>query len=262
MSVSIHISFIRCGSKNFMFACSFFLAIALSILLLASALHAQSDGEMFTPKEATKPHVHFPSPRSSGAVRAAVGLRLLTLPQDIVEDEINKAPALDAVVTVGLPWQFEAGGSAVLQYVTNQFRAGGRWTHRLGDFGIGVGYDIGLWFGFVDFEGFDNRANGWTHYPNLALGYDLGDVLLTVKAEAIWLHAMRTFAGENEVRSTRNRLAGSAVTVVLEQPFWKDTHASLGVRLSLTEFHYQSWFAFSTFERKLLFSELMLGILL
>jgi hypothetical protein len=209
-----------------------------------------------------RPSLYYPISRDVGDVNAALGVRLLTLPQDLVEEEINKAPSLDITGVLALPMHLDLTGGATLQYVTNQLRLGARWTHRMGDVGVGVGYDVSLWFGFVDFEGFDNRANGWTNYPNVSIGYDFGDVLLTVKSELIWMQAMRSFAGESEVRNTRNHVAGAAVTAVLEQPFWSDTHALLGVRLSITDFHYQSWFAFSTFGRRLLFSELLLGILL
>ena len=228
--------------------------LPLLLLIMALPLRAQT--------ESMRPWLHFPAPLGAGEMRAIAGLRLLTLPVDIVEEEINKAPSLDCAVVLGLPGQTGLRGQAVLQYVTNHFRLGATWSQRLGAFGVGLGYDIGFWFGSVDFEGFDNRGNGWTHYPQLSLGYDFGDVLLSLRAEAIWMQAMRSFAGENEIRNTGNRLAGGAVTAVLEQPFWGATHVALGVRLSVTEFHYQSWFAFSTFERRLLFSELILGVLL
>ncbi|MDT8322557.1 MAG: hypothetical protein RRA94_00495 [Bacteroidota bacterium] len=231
-------------------------AMLLWLLLLPAAVR------LCAQTGAVRPWLYFPAPRGAGDVRTMVGVRLLTLPREIVEEEINKAPALDGAVAIGLRGQTALHAQAILQYVTNHIRVGGKWTHRLGNFGIGAGYDIGIWFGFADFEGFDNRGNGWTHYPQLLFGYDFGDVLLSLRGEVIWIQAMRTFVGENEIRSTGNRIAGGSLMAVLEQPFWGNTHAALGVRLSLTEFHYQSWFAFSTFERKLLFSELILGILL
>ncbi|MBN1447739.1 MAG: hypothetical protein JXA28_07390 [Bacteroidetes bacterium] len=234
------------------------------LLLFLLSIHGTVHGQegMREQEVQRRRSVSFPAPRAAWDLRGAVGLRLLTLPQDIVEEEINKAPSLDLGAMYGLPLQWELRGSAVLQYVTNEFRLGARWTHAIGPVGFGAGYDVGLWFGFVDFEGFDNRGNGWTHYPSLSAGYDFGDVYLTFQGEVIWMQAMRTFAGENELRTTRNRIAGTAVSAVLEQPFWGTTQVLFGVRLSFTDFHPQSWFAFSTFERKLLFSELLLGVLL
>jgi hypothetical protein len=208
------------------------------------------------------PSVYYPAPREAWSTEAAVGIRVLTVPRDIAEEEINKAPSLDAQAVLGLPWQFSLKGRMVLQYYTNIFRAGARWSFRLGDFSFSVGDDVAFWFGFFDFEGFDNRMSGWINYPNVALGHDFGDVRLTAKGEAIFLLAQRSFAGENEVASTKNIMAGGAVSLVLEQPLWHRTHVLLGIRLAWTEFHYQTWFAFSAFNRKLLFSELLFGVLL
>lgn len=208
------------------------------------------------------PGVYFPAPREAWESDVAIGLRVLTVPRDIAEEEINKAPSLDVQAVMGMPWQFSANARVILQYFTNHFRAGARWSQRFGRFSIAVGDDAAFWFGFFDFEGFDNSMNGWINYPNLALGWDFGDVRLTAKGEAIYLLSLHSLAGENEVSTTRNVIAGGALSLVLEQPLWHNTHALLGVRLAWTKFHYQTWFAFSTFDRRLLFSELMFGLLL
>jgi len=230
------------------------------LLTIVNMLPAQTSGYGASPSD--RPVLCYPASPAGETVQFAVGIRLLTLPQDIVEEEINKAPSLDLAGRLSLfPW-IDVTGNATVQYFSNQLRLGLRSAHRTGDIALSAGYDVGLWFGFVDLEGFDNRANGWTHYPHVSMGYDFGDVFLTVRSELIWMQAMRSFAGNNEVRNTRNRIAGSAWSAVLEQPFWGNTHVQLGLRLSYTDFHYQSWFAFSTFERKLLFSELLFGVLL
>jgi hypothetical protein len=208
------------------------------------------------------PAVFYPMPREAGDCDAAVGLRVLTVPRDVAEEEINKAPSLELQAVLGLPLQFSVPAFATLQYFTNHFRTGLRWTHRFRNLSISAGDDVAFWFGFVDFEGFDNRANGWMNYPNVSVGYDFGDVRLTAKVEAVYLMSMQSFAGEDEVSMSRNFNTGWALMLVLEQPFWKDTHVLLGFRLARTDFHYQTWFAFSTFDRKLLFSELLFGVLL
>ncbi len=223
-----------------------------ALLLNASFLAAQE----------AAPAIYYPAPRAAWSTDVSIGLRVLTVPRAIAEEEINKAPAVDVQIAMGLPWQFAVDGRMVLQYVTNHFRAGLRWTYRFGPLSAGIGDDAAFWFGFFDFEGFDNSMSGWINYPNLSLGWDFGDVRLTARGEAIYLMSQRSLAGENEVSSTKNRIAGGALTLVLEQPFWHDTHALLGVRLAWTKFHYQSWFAFSTFDRRLLFSELLFGLLL
>ena len=103
---------------------------------------------------------------------------------------------------------------------------------------------------------------GWEYYPNVSLGWKIDDVELTLKTEAIIVTSLKSWAGENTVAKEKNLLAGGAASIVLEQPFWNNTRALLGIRLAWTEFYHQTWFVFSTFARKLLFSELIFGIIL
>ncbi|MFZ1729474.1 MAG: hypothetical protein WBQ23_03890 [Bacteroidota bacterium] len=231
-------------------------------LLAVCALPLMAQDDTPPVNQEMPPSVYYPAPKAAWSVDAAVGIRVLTVPRDIAEEEMNKAPSLDVHAVLALPWQFSLNGRMEIQYFTNNFRAGLRWSQRLGDFGVAVGDDIAFWFGFFDFEGFDNRMSGSINYPNIAVGHDFGDVRLTAQGEAIVLFSQRSFAGENEVASAQHVLAGGALSLVLEQPVWHHTHVLLGIRLAWTEFHYQTWFAFSTFNRKLLFSELLFGVLL
>ena len=227
---------------------------ALAVWISAGMLQAQ--------EHPAPSSVCYPAPKEVWRTDVAVGLRLMTVPQDIIEEMMNRAPSVEAQAVMGLPLQFGLRGRVVLQYFTNQFRLGPQWSMRLGDFSAGVGMDAALWFGFVDFESFDNRGNGWLAYPHVSVGYDFGDVRATLGAEGIFLLAQRSFAGDLEVASTKNTIAGGALLAALEQPLWPGSQTVLGVRLAWSKFHYQTWFAFSTFDRPLLFSELFIGVLL
>jgi hypothetical protein len=232
------------------------------LVLLALALVLASQGRLAAQDATPPPSVYYAAPMQAWDTEVALGLRLLTVPREIAEEEINKAPSIEVLTVTGLPWQFAVRSGAVLQFVTNHFRLGAMWSFRLGDVSIGVGDDWAFWFGFIDIEGFDNRANGWVNYPGVSLGYDFGDVRLTVKGEGIFILSQHSLAGENEVSSTKRVLSGGVMTLVVEQPLTEAAHVFLGVRLALTKFHYQTWFAFSTFDRHLLFSELMFGVIL
>ncbi|MDX9757603.1 MAG: hypothetical protein RBU27_00435 [Bacteroidota bacterium] len=226
--------------------------IVLLLLLLPSALRAQETPE----------GMHFPAPGPVWSSQSAIGLRLLTVPRDIAEEELNKAPSIEAQSVLSLPWHFSVRGGAVLQVLTNELRLGTHWSWRLGDVSMSVGDDWAFWFGFMNLDGFDNRANGWINYPGVAVGIDLGAARLSARGEGIFLLSQHTLAGESEVSSTKRMLVGTALTLAMEQPISRGTEMYLGVRLSRTKFHYQTWFAFSTFDRHLLFSELLIGVLL
>jgi hypothetical protein len=190
-----------------------------------------------------------------------VGLRVLNVPQDIAEEEINKAPSVDASIVLALPASVELRTSATVQYLTNEFRVGSRWSLGFGPLRMGIANDVSYWFGFMDFEGFDNHMRGMIDYPSVDLSFHLDDVASSLRFEGIYVLSQRSFAGELEVGSGKNVLAGWAVTAMVEQPFIGRTPVYLGARIAISEFHPQTWFAFSTFKRKLLYSELLVGVL-
>jgi hypothetical protein len=232
------------------------IGVALAILMVVGA------GRLPAQDSLRPGAVYHPGPLDAWVTEAALGLRLMTLPRAIVEEEINKAPSIELQTMTGLPWQLSLRTGVVLQFVTNHFRFGAQWSFRLGNFSFGIGDDWAYWFGDIDYEGFDNHANGWINYPGASVGYDFGDVRMTARGEGIFIITQRTYAGENEVSFYKGVLSGGALTLVMEQPLTRTAHVQLGVRLSWTNFHYQTWFAFSTFDRRLLFSELLFGVLL
>lgn len=208
-------------------------------------------------------HSHFASSvRASWTWSTAVGLRVLYVPQDIAEEEINKAPSVDASFALALPASVDLRTSATVQYLTNEFRLGSRWSVGVGSLRMGIANDISYWFGFMDFEGFDNHIRGMIDYPSVDISFHLDDVASSLRFEGIYVLNQRSFAGELEVGSGKNFLAGWAVTAMVEQPFIGHTPVYLGARIAFSEFHPQTWFAFSTFKRKLLYSELLVGVLL
>ncbi len=232
-----------------------FLSLAVFVLLtliLSAATWSQE----------RSPYVFHPEPKAAWSSDASVGLRVLAVPRDIAEEELNRAPALDFQLVIGLPLQLSLASAAEFQFVTNHFRGGLRFSHCVEDICLSIGDDVGFWFGFVDFEGFDNSMRGWMNFPNATLGYSLSDVRLSLRGELIYTISQRSFAGENEIASSKTAPVGGALSFILEQPLLHDMHVVLGIRLSLTEFHHQTWFAFSAFKRKLLYSELLFAVLL
>ena len=121
---------------------------------------------------------------------------------------------------------------------------------------------VAWWFGSLEVGGFDSKARGWENTPNVALGYALDAVLLSVKAEAILTTSYSSFNGENEVSSNQNLFSGVAFAFYIEQPAWKNTHLTLGFRAAYTKFHWMTWALFSTFDRYLFYPEFTMGFIL
>jgi hypothetical protein len=208
------------------------------------------------------PGVYYPSRLPYGEWRGSIGLSLSTLPQEIVEEEMNQSPAADFQSRLGMPWGFSIEGRALVQVLQNHVSLGARWSHSLGRFAFGIGDDIAWWFGFLAVEGFDDKADGWLNYPYITIGYDFGSFQLAGRAEAVLVMSYRSFAGENKISTEKNSFSGFSFSLAIEQPFWKNTHLALGLKLSYLRFYYQSWFVFETFKRYLFIPEISVGFIL
>lgn len=208
------------------------------------------------------PRLYYPAPLSLWQWQGSVGLTVATLPKDIVEEELNQSPAIDVHSRLGFPLGLSLDGRLVAQVLTNHMSIGAKWSHQFGRFALSVGDDIAWWFGFLTVEGFDNTGNGWLNYPNLSIGYDFDAFRIALKAEALLVLSYTSYAGENVISSDRNSFGGASVAVVIEQPFWKSTHVTLGFKASFMRFFYQSWFTYETFNRFLFIPELSVGFLL
>lgn len=212
---------------------------------------------------ARRPFIFYPSTPAEKEWQVSVGLTLTTLPRDITEEVAVRAPAFDLHALYGLPSNFSLDGRVFSQVVQNHFSVGPRWAHPMGRFSFSLGYDVAWWFGFLTtIDGFDTKASGWLNYPSITLGYDLEDVYLLAKMEAILNMYYRSYVGESELSTDQNTFSGMAFTLALEQPFWKNTHLTLGMRGSYTKFHWQTWSLFSTFDRYLFYPEIIIGFIL
>jgi hypothetical protein len=208
------------------------------------------------------PGLESPAPLGLWEWQKSIGLSLSTLPKEIVEEELNQSPALDLRSRLGLPWGFSADARLLIQVLTNHIAVGGRWSHAFGRFAFSIGDDAAFWFGFLTIEGFNNSANGWLNYPHITIGYDFGRLRLMLRADMLLVLSYRSYAGDNLLASDKNGFGGYSGSIIIEQPFWKNTHVTLGFKASYLRYFYQSWFTFETFNRYLFIPELSVGFIL
>jgi hypothetical protein len=208
------------------------------------------------------PGIASPAPLRLWEWRKSIGLSLSTLPKEIVEEELNQSPALDLRSRLGLPWGFSVDARILVQVLTNHIEIGGSWSHAFGRFAFSIGDDAAWWFGFLTIDGFNNTANGWLNYPHVTLGYDFGRFRLAVRADMLLVLSYRSYAGENILSSDKNGFGGFSGSISIEQPFWKETHVTLGFKASYLRYFYQSWFTYETFNRYLFIPELSVGFIL
>lgn len=196
---------------------------------------------------------------------ASIGLTATTMPYEITEELHYRIPAIDfhALRKVSDKWYID--GRVNVQAVQNIITVGPHWATKITDrISLGAGNDVGYWFGFINVEGFNTRGSGWQNYPNVSLGYRFNKrVLLTLRADAIMTAGVQTYAGNIPVTTSYKLFSGSSYAVFLEQPFYgKNKSLTLGFRAIYTSFYWQTWTAFTNFDRAFFYPQLIVGLIL
>lgn len=202
-----------------------------------------------------------PSPYRQGEFHSAGGLAMVVLPRTVVEEEIRTIPMLDYQCRYGLPAGFSVSGRVSSNYLTNFIALTPHWGYKFDRVSVGLGYGVSYWYGFVNMTGFDISAQSWLNAPNLMLGYDFIDWMLTVWFDTQIIASRSTKTDGAEVASGRNTLASYGIGVAIEQPFFGRTYSLLSFKVNYAKALYQAWLAFSTFNKYLVYPELSFALL-
>ncbi|GEO08363.1 hypothetical protein [Segetibacter aerophilus] len=207
--------------------------------------------------------IYFPHPMNNKWT-TSIGVTATTLPYDITEELHYRVPAGDLHVIRKIGNKVNLDGRLSFQVLQNLATVGARWTTELNNrVSVGAGNDVGYWFGFVNFAGFKSRGSGWQNIPNVAIGYRFNkQVLLSLRADAIMNFNIKTYAGNERVTTDYRVFSGSSYTIALEQPFYGKRNLTLGFRALYTDFFWQTWPAFESFDRNIFFPQLIIGLIL
>ncbi|MGI8633994.1 MAG: hypothetical protein ACR2KZ_01190, partial [Segetibacter sp.] len=80
--------------------------------------------------------------------------------------------------------------------------------------------------------------------------------------DAILNFDINTFAGKQRVVTEYRLFSGSSYTIAVEQPFYGKKNLTLGFRALYTDFFWQTWPSFESFDRNLFFPQLIIGLIL
>ena len=128
---------------------------------------------------------------------------------------------------------------------------------------MAIGNDVSYWFGSLNLDNVKTTGSGWQNYPNVAIGCRLNKaILLTLRAESIMNFGIKTYIGETPVTTDYRLFSGSAYTLALEQPFFGKKSMTLGLRAIYTDFFWQTWSLYESFDRNILFPQLIVGLIL
>lgn len=211
-----------------------------------------------------QPSLFYPEPYDAKKWQYSIGFSLITTPHEITEEGQYHLPAGDFHFTGRATKKIFLEGRLKFQVLQNSFSLGPRYVIHINErFSLAVADEQAFWFGWLKAEGFDTRAFGYLNYPSLSIGYSTKkEILITLKSELLLNQYFKSFAGKNELVSDRDFLSGFAIGLILEQPFFKDNHLSIGFRGIYTDFHWQTWVLYPTFDRLIFYPEIMAGFIL
>lgn len=212
-----------------------------------------------------QPEIYFPQAPLPGKWRKSIGVVFTTTPPALTEEVRVSVPAIDFNFQRGLSKHWFLAGRFQTQFVQNNLGLGLRWATPLTErLFLSGGYDMTGWVGALKIKDvFNSQAYGLEALPNVSVGYHLTrDLRLTVKSEAILDLYYRSQVGSLAVVHNKREINGYAFTFVLEQPFYHQRYVSAGFRASYSNFNWQLWSLFDTFDRNLFYPELIFNFIL
>ncbi len=227
---------------------------------MAHAVVAQTQTQL--PEQ---PGIYFPQAPQPGEWRKSLGLVITSTPPEITEEIRISVPAVDFNLQRGLSKHLFAVSRVQTQFVQTNLMLGLRWatplTNRLF---LSAGYEASGWFGALQIKDvFNSQAYGIQNFPNLSVGYRLTkDLQLTVRSEAIIDFYYRSQVGNIAVEYKRRAVNGVAFSFLLEQPFYKKQYVTLGLRAAYSNFNWQFWSLYDTFDRNLFYPQLIFAFIL
>ena len=222
----------------------------LLIVLCTESMFAQQSRER---------DVAYPLPLPAGAVCGSAGISVTFIPRPIAEEEIRQIPMPEARVRVGLGSGFAVTGRLGTNVLTNVITTGAQWSAHIPHGVAGVGIDETIVRGFASMDGFDVDYHGWITAPYVMVGWSVGDVNFSVRAETVIITDRTTRVGDVVSINEKNLRAGNAIALFVEQPLSDATRILLGLKVHNLKSAYQSWLAFSTFNDPLIYPEFIVG---
>lgn len=242
--------------------CSLLLAY---LLLAGSVARAQRANEPYQEPANRQPGIYFPQVPEPGGWRKSLGLVFTSTPPELTEEIRLTVPAIDFNLQKGLSRHWYLSGRLQTQIVQSNLALGPRYATRVTDkLYAGLGLDAVAWFGALRVKDvFNSQANGLQAIPHASLGYQLTrELQLTFRTEGIMDLYYQSRAGTLTIEYDRRRVNGVAFVFALEQPFYKQQYVSLGLRAAYSNFNWQFWSLYDTFERDFFYPQLFFNFIL
>ena len=212
-----------------------------------------------------QPGIYFPQAPLPHTWRKSIGAVFTTTPPELTEEIRVSVPAIDVNVQWGLTKKLFITSRLQTQIIQSNLGIGLRWATPLTErLFLSAGYDVTGWVGALAIKDvFDSKAYGVQSFPNVSVGYKLTrDLRITARGEAIIDIYYKSQVGSLDVVYNRRVINGVAFGFILEQPLYHQQHVSVGFRAAYSNFNWQLWSLFDTFDRNLFYPQIIFGFIL
>lgn len=203
-------------------------------------------------------YVSYPKPYKEYEFNSSVGLSLTVLPRSVFEDAVSQLPMVYYKIRYGLPYNLSLTVKISTIYYTNQASIGIMWSYQINDFYLSLGYELGQWYGFMTNEALLIKSRGSLNYPSISIGHQIDKARVTLKGELL-IQTQKTAVDGEAIGKTFDGITGYSAAFIVEQPLWNNNIVLGEFKLSLTKFHYQTWLSYSTFDKYIIYPEIIFG---
>ena len=204
-------------------------------------------------------YIAFPKEIETGKFEYIYGLEISRLPYLIGEDMFQQLPLIAVDLRYGLPYNLSLTGNFRTIFITNSISLGLQWSISSGKFSAAIGNSFMYWYGFAEFGSMDVSAGAYENIPSISIGYQFRDLYLTLKGDATIMTSISRQVSDIEVETSKFKLFGLRGSLIIEQPFYKESNLLLGFKLNYTAYHYPAWIAFTTAKQWLFIPEFQIG---
>ena len=195
--------------------------------------------------------LEYPNAMTPWNWRLSLGYSTIKIPEDIFEEAATiRVPLIKFAAVMGLPENFLLDGKINTELLTNQFILGARWVYAFDKhWHADVGYSLAYLYGQLKQAGYNSKISGWYSYPTAAIGYDFGNLTLTLRGTLDFINSMQSTSGTTTVDFAMERINGFNYRITLEQRFWKNTTIGIGFQMNYVKFYYPEWPMFPVFDQ-------------
>jgi hypothetical protein len=148
-------------------------------------------------KQATgKGFIFHPSTTDLGAFRFAIGAFYDAIDPAVMYGFNVRVPQLTLDARLGLGDGWAVKGHFNSMFVTTEFLLGAGYAGRFGDWSLEGDMSVGIYVGQLAEFGFDATMLSPEYRPELTLGYDFGNIALSLKASLLLMGPERVRVGE------------------------------------------------------------------